>query len=397
MIDVYLSRPGVICCAGSDIRKLWLSVTEGDQSGLKRVKVLNGKEFWAGKVDDILLSEKSAARYDMRLTRLEENALSQIEDVIFSAKEKYGSERIGVCVGSCDNGSELSLESHKTFFSTGKFDDDYSLEMQGADYVSTFISEKYGLKGPSLAFETACSSSASAIIKAAELIRAGFCDAVVAGGVDVASDIVLMGFDSLEAVSSEKTNPFSKNRHGITIGEGAAFFVLSKDSLDGEKIRLLGYGESADAYHMTSPDPSGEGAFRAMKKALESSGLHPEDIDYLNLHGTGTKFNDSMEAKAVSALFGGYRVPCSTTKPLTGHTLGAAGAIEAAICWAGIKNPSLGNPLFPVQVWDGIFDEEMPPLNIATKGSPADVKKIDICMSNSFAFGGANASLVIGL
>ena len=397
MIDVYFSRPGVICCAGSDIRKLWISATEGDQSGLKRVKVLNGKEFWAGKVDDILLSEKSAARYDTRLTRLEENALSQIEDVIFSAKEKYGSERIGVCVGSCDNGSELSLESHKTFFSTGKFDDDYSLEMQGADYVSTFISEKYGLKGPSLAFETACSSSASAIIKAAELIRAGFCDAVVAGGVDVASDIVLMGFDSLEAVSSEKTNPFSKNRHGITIGEGAAFFVLSKDSLDGEKIRLLGYGESADAYHMTSPDPSGEGAFRAMKKALESSGLHPEDIDYLNLHGTGTKFNDSMEAKAVSALFGEYRVPCSTTKPLTGHTLGAAGAIEAAICWAGIKNSSLGKPLFPVQVWDGIFDEEMPSLNIATKGSPADAQKIDICMSNSFAFGGANASLVIGL
>lgn len=397
MIDVYLSRPGVICCAGSDIRKLWLSVTEGDQSGLKRVKVLNGKEFWAGKVDDILLSEKSAARYDMRLARLEENALSQIEDVIFSAKEKYGSERIGVCVGSCDNGSELSLEGHKTFFSTGKFDDDYSLEMQGADYVSTFISEKYGLKGPSLAFETACSSSASAIIKAAELIRAGFCDAVVAGGVDVASDIALMGFDSLEAVSSEKTNPFSKNRHGITIGEGAAFFVLSKDSLDGEKIRLLGYGESADAYHMTSPDPSGEGAFRAMKKALESSGLKPEDIDYLNLHGTGTKFNDSMEAKAVSALFGGYKVPCSTTKPLTGHTLGAAGAIEAAICWAGIKNSSLGNPLLPVQVWDGIFDEEMPPLNIATKGSPADAQKIDICMSNSFAFGGANASLVIRL
>ena len=367
------------------------------QSGLKRVKVLNGKEFWAGKEDDILLSEKSAARYDMRLTRLEENALSQIEDVIFSAKEKYGSERIGVCVGSCDNGSELSLESHKTFFSTGKFDDDYSLEMQGADYVSTFISEKYGLKGPSLAFETACSSSASAIIKAAELIRAGFCDAVVAGGVDVASDIALMGFDSLEAVSSEKTNPFSKNRHGITIGEGAAFFVLSKDSLDGEKIRLLGYGESADAYHMTSPAPSGEGAFRAMKKALESSGLKPEDIDYLNLHGTGTKFNDSMEAKAVSALFGEYKVPCSTTKPLTGHTLGAACAIEAAICWAVIKNSSLGNPLLPVQVWDGIFDEEMPPLNIATKGSPDDVKKIDICMSNSFAFGGANASLVIGL
>ncbi len=396
MIDVYLSRPGVICCAGSDIRELWLSVAEGDQSGLKRVKVLNEKEFWAGKVDDILLSEKSAARYDMRLTRLEENALSQIEDVIFSAKEKYGSERIGVCVGSCDNGSELSLESHKTFFSTGKFDDDYSLEMQGADYVSTFISEKYGLKGPSLAFETACSSSASAIIKAAELIRAGFCDAVVAGGVDVASDIALMGFDSLEAVSSEKTNPFSKNRHGITIGEGAAFFVLSKDSLDGEKIRLLGYGESADAYHMTSPDPGGEGAFRAMKKALESSGLHPEDIDYLNLHGTGTKFNDSMEAKAVSALFGEYKVPCSTTKPLTGHTLGAAGAIEAAICWGGIKNSSLGNPLLPVQVWDGIFDEEMPQLNIVSKGAePA--KKIDVCMSNSFAFGGANSTLVIGL
>ncbi len=396
MIDIYFSRPGVICCAGADIQKLYFSVTNGDQSGFKRVRALNGKEFWAGRVNDDLLSGKSSARPPSRIVRLEEQCLLQIEKAIFSAKEKYGSERIGVCVGSCDNGSEFSTKAHGYFSENQKFPDEYSLEMQGADYVSTFVSEKYELTGPSLAFETACSSSAGAIIKAAELIRAGFCDAVVAGGVDIASDVVLMGFDSLEAVSSGKTNPFSKNRDGITLGEGAAFFVLSKDSFDGENIRLLGCGESADAFHMTSPDPTGGGAFSAMKKALESSGLKPENIDYLNLHGTGTKFNDSMEAKAVDALFGGYKIPCSSTKTLTGHTLGAAGAIEAAICWAAIKNSNLGKPAFPVQVWDGLFDSEMPQLNIVSKGAePA--KKIDVCMSNSFAFGGANSTLVIGL
>jgi 3-oxoacyl-[acyl-carrier-protein] synthase-1 len=164
-------------------------------------------------------------------------------------------------------------------------------------------------------------------------------------------------------------------------------------------VKLLGYGETADAYHMTSPDPEGTGAAAAMKEALDSAGLSPTDIDYINMHGTGTKFNDSMEAKAVYSIFGAD-TPASTTKPLTGHTLGAAGALEAAICWKTIvenRNRSGGDVLLPVQVWDGVQDESMPVINIVTKGKPAgSAGRVKICMSNSFAFGGSNASLILG-
>ena len=226
---------------------------------------------------------------------------------------------------------------------------------------------------------------------------------MIAGGVDIASNTVLMGFDSLEAVSSEVTNPFSANRHGITLGEAAAFFVVTADKLDEVSlpVELLGYGESADAYHMTSPDPSGVGASCAMKQALTRAELNPTDIDYVNLHGTGTKFNDSMEAKAVDSVFGNYKVPVSTTKPMTGHTLGAAGALEAAICYFSIVNNQSKNKdeiKLPVQVWDGVQDSELPVLNFVGKDNKwENTGKVKICMSNSFAFGGANSCLIIGV
>lgn len=397
MIPVYFSKPAVFCAAGNNIDELWESVVSGSQKGIRRVKALNGKEFFAARIADSLL-KKSSGRYDMRIIRIEEQTVCQLENKIEFVKNKYGEKRIGVCVGSCDNGTEFSIEGHREYFARGEFSENYTLEIQGADYVASFISEKYGLKGPALAFETACSSSAGAIIKAAELIRSGICDAVVAGGIDIASDTVLMGFDSLEAISSEITNPFSKNRHGITLGEAGAFFVMTKEILqDGLPVQLLGYGESADAYHMTSPDLTGDGAKRAMEKALDFAGIKPEEVDYINLHGTGTKYNDSMEANAVSAVFGKNEVAVSTTKPVTGHTLGAAGALEAAICYACIeKNYGKAEIKLPVQVWDKQQDSEMPVLNIVDENSK-NSGKVKICLSNSFAFGGANSSLIIGI
>lgn len=397
MIPVYFSKPAVFCAAGNGIDELWKNVTCGNQSGIRRVKALNSKEFFAARIQDDLLKETSA-RYKMRIMQIEEQTLLQLEEEIFAAKNKYGEKKVAVCVGSCDNGTEFSVAGHRKYFENGKFDKDYSLEIQSADYVATFISEKYGLKGPSLAFETACSSSAGAIIKAAELISAGIADAVVAGGIDIASDTVLMGFDSLEAVDSGITNPYSKNRRGITLGEAGAFFVLTKDLPEkAPAVQLLGYGESSDAYHMTSPDPSGDGARRAMENALKSAGIEPKDVDYLNLHGTGTKYNDSMEAKAVDSVFGSYKVAASTTKAVTGHTLGAAGALEAAICYAAIVNSNSDSSVIPVQVWDKEQDSEMPELNIIDKTNNQINRRVKICLSNSFAFGGANSSLVIGI
>lgn len=388
-MKIYLSRPGVFSAAGKNAEELWRSLLNGDQSGIKRYETFSGSTFFAARIDGSKLNP-SSGRFDMKIIRIEEAALDQIGSTIEKAKSKYGEKRIAVCVGSCDNGTEFSLAGHKKYFENGAFPEDYSIEMQGADYVSTFIAEKYSLKGPACTFSTACSSSAGAIIKAAELIRSGLCDAAVAGGIDIASDTTLDGFASLEAISDRITNPFSKNRSGITLGDGAAFFVLSKEPLDDEfpAVTLLGYGESCDAHHMTSPDPSGVGAKKAIEKALSSAKIEPEGVDYVNLHGTGTRFNDSMEAKAVDAVFGAYKVKCSTTKPVTGHTLGAAGALELAICFAAVTNNAL-----PPQIWDGVFDDEMPKLNFVNKND--NLYQTKICLSNSFAFGGANACLVI--
>lgn len=401
-MEIFINAVASVCCAGKNIEEIWKSVTDGSQSGIKKVKPDFGeKEFWAARVVDSELPE-TTSKYKMHIMKLEEAALNQLSSQVSKLKEKYGSERIAVCVGSCDNGTEFSVKNHKVFFKDGKFPENYDLEIQGADYPATFVSEKFGVTGPSLAFSTACSSGAASIIKAAQLLKSGATDAVIAGGVDIASDTVLLGFDALEAVSENITNPFSKNRSGITLGEAASFFILTKENCFAEKnpVKILGYGESADAYHATSPDPSGEGAVLAMKEALKRSGLEADRIDYINLHGTGTKFNDSMEAIAVNEVFKN-NVFCSTTKPVTGHTLGAAGSLEAAICWMTLKENEgkLKNDIkLPVQVWDGCKDESFPELNFVNKNTTFETKKdgIKTVMSNSFAFGGANASLILG-
>lgn len=399
-MKIYLSEPGFICAAGdsgssSEIEKFTQNIFSGNQDGIQKIhcglksnEQAEPKSFYAGKILNSKL-KPTGDKFDSRFLQILDFALNGISDSLSLAVEKYGEKRVAVCVGQCDNGSFLSLNAYRKFHEKGKYDSDYDIKTQGADYAATFAAKKFGLGGPALSFATACSSSASAIVKAAELIKAGLADAAVAGGADIASDTVLLGFDSLEAVSKNPTNPFSKNRSGITLGEGAAFFVLSKDDLTKNETTLAGYGESSDANHMTAPLADGSGAENAMKKALKRAGLNPSEIGYVNLHGTGTRLNDSMEAKAVDKVFGDYKIPCSTTKPLTGHTLGAAGALELAVCFYAIKRQK-----FPVQVWDCVQDDEMPVLNIISQKSEPE-KELKSCMSNSFAFGGCNVSLII--
>lgn len=393
--NIFLSNPGFICAAGDSQNPFGFveNLASGNRDGIKKVDCgLIGeggaKSFFVGKIEDKKLKPTGDA-FDMRVLQILDFALSSIKSVVEKAISCYGAARVGVCIGSCDNGSELSLAGHKSFFTEGAFPADYDLKVQGADYPATFTARRFGAKGICLAFSTACSSSASAIIKAKELIRAGLCDAVIAGGVDIASDTVLLGFDSLEAIDHQKTNPFSKNRSGINLGEGASVFVLSKDDLDGTGIILAGTGESSDASHMTAPLADGTGAEQAMKAALSDADLYPSQIDYINLHGTGTHLNDSMEARGVNLVFGSEnKVLCSSTKPLTGHTLGAAGSLELAACFYAIESQKI-----PVHVWDGVADEEMPVLNLVSANACGC--KVAACMSNSFAFGGCNASLII--
>ncbi|GHV54003.1 beta-ketoacyl-[acyl-carrier-protein] synthase II [Spirochaetia bacterium] len=403
--QIYLSRPGILCCAGDSPDAFFDAALRGSQHGIKPVTAdrvgpsSEGRNFLAGRIAEGDLPDISHEVPKNRSFRIAAAALEQIRGTVEQVRSACGSERIGVCAGSCDNGSEASFLAHKAYYAGGAFPADYDLRFQGASFTAEYIAHALGVSGPAFTVAAACASSAASIIKGAQLIKAGLCDAVIVGGTDIASETVLLGFSALEAVSDGVSNPFSKNRKGITLGEGAAFFVLSREPLkgDGSGIELLGYGESADAFHMTAPRADGSGAVRAMREALSNAGKKPDDIDYVNLHGTGTPLNDSMEALALAAVFPASAPLVSSTKPVTGHTLGAAGALELALCWmaldAASKNAE-GKGKVPLHCWDGVSDGELPPLHLVGKEDGA--QKLRICMSNSFAFGGCNVSLVIG-
>jgi len=320
-----------------------------------------------------------------RIIRIINAALEQMRPDIEKAIAKYGKEKIGVYLGSCDNGSEGSFLAHQSLLAQGSFPEDYNLRFQSAAFLAEFAANKFGLSGPVFTCATACASGASAVIRGAELIRSGLCDAVIAGGADIVSDTVFAGFHSLEAISDSLTNPFSKNRKGLNLGEGAAFFLLEAEA--NSSVELLGAGESADAYHMTAPGTDGAGPAKAMRAALADAGLDSGQIGYINLHGTGTELNDKAEGLAMKTVFNDVP-PISSTKPITGHTLGAAGALEAAICWM-VLTEKKG---LPVHCWDGVRDEEIPVYPTPTNGQKAP----SVCMSNSFAFGGCNVSLILG-
>ncbi|GBU28113.1 3-oxoacyl-[acyl-carrier-protein] synthase [Treponema sp. R8-4-B8] len=398
---IWLSTPGLICCAGKNRNELYDSCLRGYQGGIvmKELPSANGKlpvGLIPGELPKVtslpesLTKEPAVYATGTRIIRIIDAALEQIRPNIEKAIAKYGPEKIGVCLGSCDNGSQGSLLAHQAFLSQGAFPQDYNLRFQSASFPAEFVSLKFGLSGAAFTIATACASGASAIIRGAELIRAGLCDAVIAGGADIVSDTVLAGFHSLEAVSDSLTNPFSKNRKGINLGEGAAFFLL--EAAENSAVELLGSGESADAYHMTGPGTDGAGPAKAMKAALADAELNTRQIGYINLHGTGTELNDKTEAIAMKTVFDEVP-PMSSTKPITGHTLGAAGALEAAICWM-VLTEKRG---LPVHCWDGVKDEEITGLESLVSPDEANCQKTpSICMSNSFAFGGCNVSLILG-
>jgi 3-oxoacyl-[acyl-carrier-protein] synthase-1 len=245
----------------------------------------------------------------------------------------------------------------------------------------------FDITGPAMTVSTACSSSAKVFGSARRMIEAGVIDAAVVGGVDSLCLTTLYGFNSLELVSSRPCRPFDAGRDGISIGEAAAFILIERmpERPASGAIRLIGFGESNDAYHMSSPHPEGRGATLAMEMALNAAGIKPVDIDYINLHGTATPSNDAAEGIAVSSLFG-TGVPCSSTKGATGHTLGAAGGLEAVICALAIQHG-----LMP-----GGVHCDRPDTAIAaaylTANRNRDTARV---LSNSFGFGGTNCSLIL--
>ena len=330
--------------------------------------------------------------YDCRNNRLAQLCLEQdgFAGKVAAAREDYGAERIGFYLGTSTSGlhaTELAYRHRDP--KTGALPAGYRYaETQNAYSLGEFVRRYLGLAGPGFVVSSACSSTAKAFGNAARMITAGICDAAVVGGADSLCLMTLYGFHSLGLTSPGPCRPFDADRDGISIGEGAGFALIEKaDRARSGAILLLGVGESSDAYHMSTPHPEGLGARLAMQQALDSAGLKPSDIDYINLHGTATKTNDASEDKAVFEIFG-PETPCSSTKGATGHLLGAAGITEAIVSILAIESD-----LMPGSANTRSVDPAMKS-NYLLENRQA---KVTCALTNSFGFGGSNCSLVLGV
>lgn len=308
-----------------------------------------------------------------------------IKDSINELKQKYSKDRIAIILGTSTSGLDETENELKKFMQTGVPSRDFYYKSQEFGDPSMFLADYLEIDGPAYTISTACSSSARALICGKRMLESGLVDAVIAGGADTLCKVPINGFNSMGVISQERCLPFNKNRAGINIGEGGGLMILSKEKAS---LELLGVGESSDAYHVSSPDPSGAGAISAMEMALNDASLTTDDIGYVNLHGTATKLNDAMESKAMASLFKG-KVPCSSTKYMTGHTLGAAGIVEAAILCYLLKHD------LDLPVQDFSHDEIDDTLDECGLIKQKIKAKKKVMMSNSFAFGGNNASIII--
>lgn len=399
---LYINDFSCYCVLGGEKAQI-LDALKNAKRGVFTTYDVAGVMRPAATIDPTTLTPVQEKKFDNRINRLSQAALKGIENTVCKAVEKFGPGRVGLFIGSCDNGSEASVSALRYFKETGKFPEGYVLDYQRADFPALFIAERFGITGMFSVHSTACASSASAFVSARNNLYAGNCDVAIVGGVDIASLSVILGFTSLEAMSDRPTNPFSANRSGLTLGDAAAFFVVTRDACadlcapECRGLKVVGFGESADADHITAPRADGEGAYQAMKAALVDAGIEASQIGYVNLHGTGTELNDAMESRAVNRLFGEANhedVPVSSTKALTGHTLGAAGALEVAFCClALLSRDGENNCTLPVHLFDGVVDPGLPPVHLVKIGEKAN--NLKYCMSNSFAFGGCNVSLII--
>jgi 3-oxoacyl-[acyl-carrier-protein] synthase-1 len=395
-MTVYLNALGVICSLGSGREEVARRLFAADTSGMvEEGGWVPGRVLPVGAVKSALPPIPAhLPSHRSRNNQLLMAAALQIETDIRQAIERFGHSRIGVILGTSTSGIDEASKGIATWLQDGQFPDSYHYQQQELGAAATFLAQWLQLSGPAYVISTACTSSARALLSARRALDMGLCDAVLCGGVDTLCKLTINGFSALEAVSQQRCNPFSRNRNGINIGEAAVLFLMTREP-DGEhSIALLGAGATCDAHHISAPEPSGLGARRAMQLALDDAGLLPAQIDYLNLHGTATPLNDAMESLAVHAVFA-HGVACSSTKPLTGHTLGAAGALEAAFCWLSLAPANKARAL-PPQAWDGEADPALPALHWATAQSRLPPNTSRYLMSNSFAFGGNNISLIIG-
>ncbi|QKJ86720.1 beta-ketoacyl-[acyl-carrier-protein] synthase family protein [Paramixta manurensis] len=379
----FISATGMVNALGHSLDEIARNLQAGYAPGMRASDawLVAGKRCWLGHVDGELPPIPAAlAQHNSRNNRLLLAALAQIRPQVDAAIARVGNARVAVILGTSTSGVEEAERLMR-----GENHDFYYAQQELGD-PSRFLAAFLNVTGPAYTLSTACSSSARAIISGQRLLEAGLVDVAIVGGADSLARMPINGFDSLASLSATRCAPFSQQRDGISIGEGAALMLLTREP---QPVALLGIGESSDAWHMSAPHPEGEGALRAMRMALEHAGLSAWDIGYINMHGTATPLNDKIEAEAVHRLFGD-RVPSSSTKHLTGHTLGAAGICEAALCWLILTR----DLMLPVQDFTAVArDESLPACGLVTR--PTKLARPAI-LSSSFAFGGNNACLILG-
>ena len=345
------------------------------------------KQVWVGAYQQPLIESIPAFLQDVdsRNLRFALTALSLIETEIRDYTAQFDHKRLAIILGTSTSGIADNEKLLKQYF-VNQADMEVQHCKQEMGSLAKALQMYLGWEGPAYTISTACSSSAKAMAAGQRLINAGLADAVLVGGVDSLCQLTLNGFNSLESLSNDLCQPCGAQRDGINIGEAAGLFLLSKETAP---VMLMAAGESMDAWHISAPHPEGKGAAEAMQKALDRAGVTARDIGYLNMHGTATAQNDAMEIKAVQTVFQQYDVPISSTKHKTGHCLGAAGAIEAVICQQVLADQSW-LPLHQSGSIDPELDEQNYVLNAQLQ------PPIHYVMSNSFAFGGSNISLIFG-
>lgn len=389
---IYVASVAMINALGSTLDEISANLAS-NRSGLQPDHrwLLHDKTTWTGAVSTPLPTIPAhLKKHQSRNNQLLLAALEQIHQDVDLVIQQYGSQRIAVIMGTSTSGIAEGEQAVAGYLACGQTPPEYVYQQQELGDPALFLAQYLELSGPAYTLSTACTSSARAIISGKRLIEAGLVDAALVGGADSLCKMALNGFDSLESLSDQKCTPFAEKRKGINIGEGAALILLTKQPLHTHEpaVILAGVGESSDAWHMSAPHPEGLGAEQAMKMALEQANRAPAQIGYINLHGTATPLNDHMESKAVSRLFGS-QTPCSSTKHLTGHTLGAAGATEAGLSWLILTR----NLLLPAQDFTAQpQDPELAPIHLVTQDETLAETAI---LSNSFAFGGNNTAILL--
>jgi 3-oxoacyl-[acyl-carrier-protein] synthase-1 len=389
-MTLFLNEMGVVSPLGAGTREVLANLLSGDASGMVPFEgLLTHRSTTIGRVRaELRPIEHELADLDCRNNRLLERALDDIREPVAALREHFGPARIAVVLGTSTSGIAAGEEAAITRARDGRMPSHYHYRQQEIGTSAEFAARSLQLTGLRYTISTACSSSAKVFASAARLLAAGRCDAAIVGGVDSLCELTLNGFDALELLAPERCNPFSANRRGINIGEGACVFVVTRRP---GPLRLCGVGESSDGYHISAPDPSGRGAETAIRAALASAGISPRNVGYVNLHGTGTPKNDEMESEVIARIFG-HDVACGSTKSLMGHALGAAGAQELGLCCLLLSDANVGRRL-PAHGWDGVRDPALPAINLV--GADAHWER-DVFVSNSFAFGGSNVALAVG-